>query len=111
MAKATAIREKEAAAFNKEMAQDKTNLDSLFKAIAAIEKGLAGSFLQTNAAVILRNLVMKKVEMMENDRDDLLDFLQGSQNDESPGSAEIVGILKQMGDEMNKDLAELIKTE
>merc|ERR1719355_543654 len=42
MAKATEIREKEAAAFAKENAEDKANLDALAKALAAIEKGLAG---------------------------------------------------------------------
>merc|ERR1719159_1191407 len=38
MAKATEMREKEAAAFAKEMAGDKADLDSLTKAIGAIEK-------------------------------------------------------------------------
>merc|ERR1719337_561106 len=44
------------------------------------------------------------------DRQMLVSFLAGSQQDEqgyAPASAEIVGILKQMKDEMEKDLAEL----
>merc|ERR1719272_263806 len=45
MAMATEQREKEAAAFAKEMGQDKANLDSLAKALAAIQKGMAGGFL------------------------------------------------------------------
>jgi septal ring factor EnvC (AmiA/AmiB activator) len=44
MAKATEIREKEAAAFAKENAEEKANLDALNKALAAIEKGLGGAF-------------------------------------------------------------------
>merc|ERR1719223_1876106 len=49
ISKASAMREKEAAAFAKESGEDKSNLESLTKALAAIEKGMAGSFLQTNA--------------------------------------------------------------
>merc|ERR1719174_1269840 len=41
MAKATEIREKEAAAFTKEKAEDDANLAALKKALAAIEKGMA----------------------------------------------------------------------
>merc|ERR1719191_1980584 len=65
MAKATEIREKEAAAFAKENAEDKANLDALKKALAAIQKGLAGGFLQTNAAGVLRKLAMSRMDMLE----------------------------------------------
>merc|ERR1719159_585227 len=58
MAKATEIREKEAAEYAKESAEDKANLDALKKATAAIEKGMAGGFLQTNAAAVLRKLAV-----------------------------------------------------
>jgi len=112
MAKATEIREKEAAAFAKEMGNDKANLDSLAKALAAIQKGMAGSFLQTNAAGVLRKLVVAKMDMLEIDRKELVAFLQGSQSDEyAPASGEIVGILKQLQDEMSADLKELIGQE
>merc|ERR1719408_558108 len=50
--------------------------------------------------------------MIELDRKELVAFLQGSQNDEyAPASGEIVGILKQLKDEMEKDLAEMIAQE
>merc|ERR1719161_2519064 len=39
MAKATEMREKEAAAFAKEESEDKANIEALLKAIAAIQKG------------------------------------------------------------------------
>merc|ERR1719456_607486 len=81
MAKATEMREKEAAAFAKEMGEDKANLDALAKALAAIEKGMAGGFLQTNAAGVLRKLVVSKMDMLEMDREELVAFLQGSQDD------------------------------
>jgi len=112
MAKATEMREKEAAAFAKEMGEDKANLDALAKALAAIEKGMAGGFLQTNAAGVLRKLVQSKMDMLEIDRKELVEFLQGSTSDEyAPASGEIVGILKQLQDEMSADLKELIAQE
>merc|ERR1719379_3022557 len=42
MAKATEIREKEAAEYAKEMGETKANLDAIAKAVAALEKGMAG---------------------------------------------------------------------
>merc|ERR1719207_425995 len=98
MAKATEIREKEAAAFAKEAAEDKANLEALKKATEAIEKGMAGGFLQTNAAVLLRKLVVGKTDMVDYDREQLTAFLSGTQGAEyAPASGEIVGILKQLG--------------
>merc|ERR1719281_1075319 len=111
MAKATEMREKEAAAFAKEHAEDKANLEALKKALAAIEKGLAGGFLQTNAAGVLRKFAVSKMDMMELDRQDLVAFLSGSQGDAAPGTDEIVGILKQLGDEMEKDMGEALAQE
>merc|ERR1719379_2018315 len=112
MAKATEIREKEAAAFAKENAEDKANLDALKKATAAIEKGMAGGFLQTNAAAVLKRLVVGKSDMLDYDRQQLVSFLSGTEGEGyAPASGEIVGILKQLGDEMAKDLAETIAAE
>merc|ERR1719428_1342498 len=47
MATATAIREKEAAAFAKEEAELKANIAAMTAATTAITKGMAGGFLQT----------------------------------------------------------------
>merc|ERR1719498_1514415 len=57
MAKATAIREKEAKAFAKEKADLDANIEALSKAVSAIEKGMAGGFLQTRSAVFLRKMI------------------------------------------------------
>jgi len=109
--KATAMREKEAAAFAKESGEDKSNLEALKKALAAIEKGMAGSFLQTNAARVLRQLSLSQ-DMSTADRDILSSFLMGGGREGyAPASGEIVGILKQMGDTMEKDLAEVLANE
>jgi len=111
MAKATEIREKEAAAFAKEKANDDANRASLKKALAAIEKGMAGGFLQTSAAAVLRQLTLSS-EISNNDRDTLTAFLtQGNGVGYAPASGEIVGILKQMDDTMGKDIEELIAQE
>merc|ERR1719316_217545 len=56
MAKATEIREKEAAAFAKEESEDKANLEALKKATKAIEAGMAGGFLQSAEAAVLKKI-------------------------------------------------------
>merc|ERR1719440_2540625 len=58
MAEATAIREKEAAAFAALKSEADANIAAVNKAIAAVEKGMSGSFLQTAAAGVLRKLVL-----------------------------------------------------
>merc|ERR550537_1562995 len=111
MAKATEIREKEAAAFAKESSNDKANIEALMKATAAIEKGMSGGFLQTTNAAVLRRLVLSQ-DISNGDRDVLTAFLTtGDGQGYAPASGEIVGILKQLGDTMNKDLKDLIAAE
>jgi len=111
IAKATGIRGKEAAEYLKESSEDKSNIAAMGKAIAAIEKGMAGTFLQTNAASVLRRLTMSQ-DMTNADRDLLSSFLAvGGSQRYAPASGEIVGILKQMEDTMNKDLAEITAAE
>merc|ERR1719265_626495 len=67
LAQGKGLREKEHAAFLKESGEAKANLDALTKAIAAIEKGMAGAFLQTGAASVLRRLTLS-VNMGDSDR-------------------------------------------
>jgi len=106
VAKATAIRKKEAGAFAKESADAETNIAAISKAVAAIEKGSAG-FLQTGEANLVRNLAMDKADLSDSSRQELLSFLSGTTTEGyAPASGEIVGILKQMGDEMSAGLAE-----
>merc|ERR1712045_672108 len=93
--------EKEAAAFAKFSADSKTNLAALAKAIPAIEKGMAGAFLQTVEANNLKRFTMEKAELSDESRQEVLSFLSGS-GEYAPQSGQIVGILKQMYDEMVK---------
>jgi len=107
MAEATAIREKEAAAFASEKAEADTNIAAISKAVNALEKGMSGGFLQTDAAQVLRRLAQGKQEMIDMDRQELLAFLDGTESDGyAPQSGDITGILKEMLDTMSKGLAD-----
>jgi len=107
---ATAMRAKEKADFDKESAETKANIDALARAIPAIAKGVAG-FLQTNSATVLRQLSVT-MDMSTSDREMLASFLALDSQDEDgedyvPQSGQILGIQKQMKDEMQKDLSDL----
>jgi len=107
MDEATGIREKEAVAFSKLKEESETNLVALAKAITAIETGMKGSFLQTSAASTLRRFAMEKAELQDETRQELLAFLSAKTSDEyAPQSGQIVGILKQMEEEMDKALVD-----
>merc|ERR1719482_2579684 len=110
MAEATAIREKEAKVFADYKAESDANIAAAKGATEAIEKGMAGSFLQTKAAQVLRELVTSKNDMSDYDREELTSFLSEGQG-YAPQSGQIVGILKQMTDTMEADLAEATKVE
>jgi len=114
IAKATAIREKEHAAYLKESGDLKMNIGALAKAIPAIQKGMSGGFLQTNAAASIRRAVLADSELTDFDRDALAAFLEsGTVGDEEyvPKGGQIVGILKQMDEDFKKSLAEVEKQE
>jgi chromosome segregation ATPase len=103
MAQATSIREKEAAEYASLKAELDANLAAIAGAVQAIEKGMSGSFLQTNAAQVLKKMVLADSNMAEYDREELTAFLQGTDG-YAPASGQIVGILKEMSDTMTKDL-------
>mmetsp|Transcript_80973 Transcript_80973/g.143424 ORF Transcript_80973/g.143424 Transcript_80973/m.143424 type:complete len:687 (-) Transcript_80973:103-2163(-) len=113
IADATAVREKEAAAFAKESTEYKTNIAAIKSAVSAISKGATGLFLQSNSAKLVLQAIDAKQDMIEADRQELVAFLSGGQasTDEVPGSAEIVGLLKQLDDEMSATLASITKDE
>jgi len=109
IAKATAVRSEEKSRFDSDSSELKTNLAAMAKAISAIEKGMGG-FLQTTAASTLRNFALNTNKIADADRQDLLAFLSAN-SDYAPASGEIVGILKQMHDEMSADLKDSIASE
>merc|ERR1719203_2355091 len=89
------------------------NIQAITKAVASLEKGMAGSFLQSNSAQLLRHLVADKQDMDDEDRMQLSAFLSASKGEGSyaPQSGAITGILKTMGDEMSKSLAQATAAE
>ena len=109
IADATAQREKEKATFDAENAEDMANIAACGKAIKAIEKGMAGGFLQSGAATTLKNLVINR-DLDRYSRRVLTDFLSTSSG-ESNSSGEIVGILKQLLEDMEKENKEVIDEE
>merc|ERR1719207_135979 len=113
LAKAKALRAKEAAAFASESADLKSYIDALAKAIPAIESGMTG-FLQTSAATLIRRVAISDVDLRDFDRDALAAFLAGGSGTAQryvPQSGQIVGILKTMKDEFEKDLSDITAQE
>merc|ERR1719499_2222055 len=73
---------------------------------------MKGSFLQTTAALLLRRFAMEKADLPDETRQELLSFLSGKDSDGyAPQSGQIVGILKQMEEEMDKSLDEATAAE
>mmetsp|Transcript_89939 Transcript_89939/g.173109 ORF Transcript_89939/g.173109 Transcript_89939/m.173109 type:complete len:683 (+) Transcript_89939:66-2114(+) len=104
IAETTAAREKEAAAFAKEKDELDATIAGIEKAITALQRGSAGSFLQTATAQLLKHALLSKSSdfFEEGDRQELLSFLSNKETSESVG--EIIGILKQMLVEMKQRL-------
>jgi len=104
IASAEAIREKEAKAFASNKATLEGYLSAISAAVAALEKGMAGSFLQSRtSAAVVRKIVEKSDSVSDDDKDMVLSFLSG-RSSYAPQSGEITGILKQIGDEFAKEL-------
>jgi len=110
LAKTQALRAKEAKEFAKASAEFKTNIEAMGKALDALSRGSEGSFLQSSSAAVLRRLAVD-ADMSSSDRDAVATFLSagGSSEEESgyePQSDQIIGILKQMTETMQKELAD-----
>jgi len=105
MAEATALREKEAAAYAKVNDEFTANIAAVAKAIKVIDAGMAGGFLQTEGAAVVKKIAMDNQDMADSDRQEVLSFLSGN-SEYAPASGEISGILKTMQDEMTKSLGD-----
>merc|ERR1719253_1286282 len=114
LATAEAIRNKEHAQFEEDAGDSKANLEALTGAIAALEKGM-GSFLQLPKERMSRltTVVQSSSQVDDEERSDLLSLLQGKNpfGDYGAQSGEIVGMLKSMKDEMDKDLGGIVSGE
>merc|ERR1719198_523632 len=79
LAEASSMREKEAATFAAAKTEADTNLAALKKALAAIEKGTGGAFLQTSSAQVLRKLAVDSASLTDFNRDQIVSFLSQDQ--------------------------------
>ena len=113
LASAQALDAKAAAGFDAQSSDLSANIDALTRAIAALEKGAAGSsFLQSGVGSAIRKVAMSSNRVSDDDRSTLLSFLSGGDRQGyAPQSGEIIGILKQLKDEMSVDLADSQKAE
>jgi len=107
-------REKEAAEFAAESSELSANIASAKAAIEALGKGLGASFLQSKYANTLRNMVLAQGAKLDRyDRETLTDFLSVNANTRATvsGTGEIIGILKQLLEDMEKELDAITKDE
>jgi hypothetical protein len=115
LASAAALREKEAEAFAGLKAESEANIGAVKKAVTSIEAGGGSAFLQTNSAALqkLHDIASSNQAMAGDSRQVILSFLDQSEDsdEEGVGSGQIVGVLKQLGDEMQKDLNDATSVE
>merc|ERR1719345_594150 len=93
--------------YAKESGEFKTNIAAMTKATAAVSKGMGAAFLQTSTGSVVKQLSIT-MDLSSIDREMLTGFLTQGQGEDSgyaPASGSIVGILKQMTETMQKDLA------
>merc|ERR1719456_686927 len=108
VAEATAIRNKEKAEYDATAADSAANINALSGALPALEKGMGGAaLLQTKGGSRLNKIFESAQDLDSYDKENVLAFLQGkSEGDYAPQSGQIVGIMKQMLESMQKASAE-----
>lgn len=111
LADSTKKRHEEKAQYDKDLAEQQQTTEDIKKAIAALQKGLGKSFLQTDAASYLGHILQSHEEVLKGlnvlDQTAVSSFLQSG----TGSSGEIIGILKVMQENFEKSVAELIETE
>merc|ERR1719159_2106402 len=105
MKESTAMREKEAAEFAATSGDMKSNIAAMVGALDALKKGLSAALLQTSTGNVLRNIVAHSPAVRPSQRERLMAFLE-SGSTEQGGSDTIIGIVEQMKETMEADLAE-----
>jgi len=114
LASATSVRAKEEKAFTADSGERNGFIASIKQALPALEKGMTGSSLlqsESAAALNVRKAATADAALTDDDRDAVVSFLTVGANDKSEGSGEIVGILKTMMENYQKDVAALTSTE
>ena len=106
----TAMREKEAAEFAATSGDMKSNIGSMASALEALKKGVGAALLQTGVGSTLRNIIAHSPAVRASQRDSLLAFLETGSGTEG-GTDTIIGIVEQMKETMEADLAETESSE
>lgn len=100
------VREKESKELEEEVKEKQANIEALGRAIASLQRGTIG-FLQASAAKLVQQLSVD-MDLTVEQRDSLTEFFsQKSDENDSPQSGEIIGILATMKSDMEKDLVEV----
>jgi len=111
IASATSLREKQAAEYAKVSADLNENIAAMAKAVTAMGGAAAGAFLQTTSATTVRRLAID-MDISSADRDQVMSFLaQGQSSTDTSKNGQIIGILNQMKETMEADLAEATAAE
>merc|ERR1719456_1821088 len=99
---ATNIREKQKSEFDATIATKSASESALGKAIPAIEKGMGGAALMellgSSAFKQIKRAIRSSQQVTGGNREAITSFLQG----QTPGSGEILGMLKSMKDELSR---------
>jgi len=112
IAKATKIRETEHAEYEQNAGDSKANIEALTKGINALERGMGKALLQmTRTNDRIKSAVAASISVTDMEKENVLSFLASPYGDYAPASGEIVGILKTMKDQMDKDLGGIIEVE
>jgi len=108
---ATSLREKQAAEYAKTAADLNENIAAMTKAITSMGGAAAGAFLQTTSATAVRRLAID-MDISPADRDQVMSFLaQGQSSTDTSKNGQIIGILQQMKETMEADLADATAAE
>jgi len=108
LAESEAIRTKENEEYAETAADSKANIAALSGALPALEKGMGGaSLMQLPGSDRLKKIAQSAQNLDSYDRDSLVSFLEQKESgDYAPQSGQIVGIMKQMLEEMEKSSGE-----
>jgi hypothetical protein len=105
--KATMLREKEEEEYESTIASTESSIKGLAGAIASLEKGAtAASLMQAPDANRLKAMIETSPMISTFSKDRVIAFLGGQDSETTGGSGEILGILKQMHDDMQKTLSD-----
>eukprot|EP00403_Amphidinium_massartii_P016401 CAMPEP_0178419102 /NCGR_PEP_ID=MMETSP0689_2-20121128/25435_1 /TAXON_ID=160604 /ORGANISM="Amphidinium massartii, Strain CS-259" /LENGTH=665 /DNA_ID=CAMNT_0020040525 /DNA_START=69 /DNA_END=2066 /DNA_ORIENTATION=+ len=107
---AKSMRAQERKLFDKESTEQKANIEAVKKAVQKLEEGIGRTeFLQSDSASFLEGLIVEGSLAKSSNGEALAAFLH--EDSEAPQTNEIIGILKQMGEDMQADLDTMVKEE